>query len=705
MGRHDSEDSKISRRKWLQSVTAGGVALVAGCSGGDGGDGTETGTNRNQPGMVTSTSTSDTETGTATDDSTPSGEVEMVDRPLRVTEGTPITEQNMNYFAAGFNMELSELSSIRLAQYSASWLGWVPLAAKHEHPDEVGPAPGTFDRENDEYRVQIFDGMTWSDGKKVTAQDMVMQAELEHLMLPKDARDPNKVITGWRADDETTLVFELNGDAGYNQRAVEFQALLTGVGFHLGPNMRVDSWYDGKRQELKDATTKSERDSIRTEVTQLAYFLPDAPESSEIDSVQMAGPYNPVSANQNEGVFETDPEHPIAKHNRINWSEARVKYPGREDPDRMASLFANNQVDMHHQVIPPSVSMAEHHKNVVNWEMGGIALAFNYGWSPGGGEGSAPNDPLHPLIKNDHRVRQAMAYVIDRPGVAQSAMQIAQAPVSTPAGLLDPQIKNEFPDLFSNLRKYERNQENVKKAEELMKAAGASRNNNGKWVDGDGNLIELTLMSIPDAEWTGANQGIVNFLKQFGFQVSSALPSNVQVGQRTANADFQMSLSEWGYGRPAKYFAYQAILDPSAITQQDPYYWTKHEFQAPSEIGNWDSELKTYNTLDIISGMNNVPLSESKEELKKLIWVTNASLPCIPILRDGSGMQQNTNTFKWPPRPDLHSEAHYNVVPPRPNQGWDQYPAVYGFEQETKDVRRGHWDSQWRGSMQARPPE
>ncbi len=667
-----NSESLVSRRRWLQSVTAGGLGMLAGCSGGK-------------------------------EDGKGSGNSSGKGKPiLRVTEGTPPTEQNLNYFSAGFNEELSELSSIRLAQYSATYLGWVPLEAKHDHPDEVGSAPGTFDKKNDEYRVDIFDKMTWSDGKQVTAEDMVVQAELEQLMLPKDSRNPKSVVTGWRADGPTTLVFELNGKAGYNQRAVEFEALLTGVGYHLGPNMRVDSWFDKKRQELKDATTKSERDSIREEVTQLSFFLPDAKNSNKIDSVQMAGPYNPVSANRNVAKFKTDSEHPIAKHNKINWTEAHVLYPGREDPDRMAALFENNEIDMHHQVIPPSVRMAEHHKNVVNWEMGGIALAFNYGWSPGGGSGSAPNDSLHPLIKNDHRVRQAIAYVIDRPGVAQSAMQIAQSPVKTPAGLLDPQIKQEFPDLYKNLQTYKRTDQNVKKAEQLMKAAGASRNSDGKWVDSNGKIIKIQLMSIPDAEWTGANQAIVNFLSQFGFQASSALPSNVQVGTRIASANFQMTLSEWGYGRPAKYFAYQAILDPSAVTEQDPYYWVKHEFKAPEEIGNWESPLKTYKTADIISGMNNVPLSETKEALKELIWVTNYAQPCIPILRDGSGMQQNTNTFKWPKRPPLHPKAHYNVVPPRPTKGWDQYPAVYGFEQETKNVRRGHWDGKWRGKMQSR---
>jgi peptide/nickel transport system substrate-binding protein len=94
----------------------------------------------------------------------------------------------------------------------------------------------------------------------------------------------------------------------------------------------------------------------------------------------------------------------------------------------------------------------------------------------------------------------------------------------------------------------------------LMEAAGYHRNDDGKWVDADGNLLSFTCTFPLDfVDFNAAAHNAAAQLNAFGFDISErALPWQ-EADQAIREGDYDLSVWSWGAGSP---FALQHMNNP-----------------------------------------------------------------------------------------------------------------------------------------------
>ncbi|MBZ0305344.1 MAG: hypothetical protein K8I82_04675, partial [Anaerolineae bacterium] len=159
---------------------------------------------------------------------------------------------------------------------------------------------------------------------------------------------------------------------------------------------------------------------------------------------------------------------------------------------------------------------------------------------------------------NIKEVRQAVALVINREENAFLTNGFGAVATEYMAGVLDPfvpQLMNQ--EDIDALDRYEYDPE---RAAQLLESVGFSRNDDGKWVDADGNPVSAEYIFPADfADFSAASQHAIEQLNAFGFDITArALPwqesrDNVYAGT------FDLSIWSWGAATP---FAFQHFNNP-----------------------------------------------------------------------------------------------------------------------------------------------
>jgi peptide/nickel transport system substrate-binding protein len=200
------------------------------------------------------------------------------------------------------------------------------------------------------------------------------------------------------------------------------------------------------------------------------------------------------------------------------------------------------------------------------------------------------NHDVYPF--NLPEVRQAMAMVIDREESAFLTKGLSAEPVHYMAGLADSLVDLWLSDEDkAALNTYEYNPQ---AAEELLLSIGFTRDDDGKWLDDQGNPVtgEYTFQ----AEWAdygAAAQHAVEELNDFGFDITGRAVQWQQLDEDIRNGNFTLSVRSWG---AASSFPYDQFTGPL-------YFWNytgltegQTGLNFPMEL-DWNGEPVDYTAL------------------------------------------------------------------------------------------------------------
>lgn len=360
---------------------------------------------------------------------------------------------------------------------------------------------------NNNYTVTVRDGLTWSDGSPVSGADVM--ATFNILRLTGAAVWSN--ISSLEAVDDMTVKFVMAEPSSLTERQILTQ--------NIRPASVYGEWAD------RAAALEAGTDDFSALLTEFTEFRPEASVS--------AGPYviDPASITEanlmmtyNAGGLGAD----VVKFESVRvWNgETPIVTP----------LVASEELWYITHGIPPTTEeeFAAQGITIVRAAMNsGPAIYFNH--------------TIYPL--NRPEVRQAIAYVIDREQNGFVSLGESGVAVEYMTGMSDGLAEGWLSEeTLNSLNTYDND---PAAAEALLTGIGFSRNDEGKWVDDQGNTLSFEL-SFPQqfADWSAAAENAIQQLNDFGFDITGRGVDFQQHQQDVFAGDFQMAIRDWGAGSP-----------------------------------------------------------------------------------------------------------------------------------------------------------
>jgi peptide/nickel transport system substrate-binding protein len=222
-------------------------------------------------------------------------------------------------------------------------------------------------------------------------------------------------------------------------------------------------------------------------------------------------------------------------------------------------------------------------------------------------------------------IRQAMAYAINREQNAFLTNGIGATPTVYMSGLLDDNVPTMLPqEVIDQLNRYEYN---LDRATELMEQAGYTRNDDGKWVDAEGNMISAEYTFPAEfADFAGAAQDAIAQLNEFGFDITPrALPWQ-EAAAAIRNSDFDLSVWSWAAQQP---FAARQFFAPVQRFNVGTLAEGERGIDFPMEF-EWNGETIDLNDL-ITHSSDGLDPAVQMERAGEVALILNDLMPFIPL--------------------------------------------------------------------------
>lgn len=383
-----------------------------------------------------------------------------------------------------------------------------PLAILHWATGEYeGMVASEFGWDDDgNYVVTLVDGVTWSDGSAMTADDLM--ATFNIFRLRGDAVWAS--MTGIEKVDDMTVKFIMDAPSSLAERLI----LIT--------NLRPASVYGELADRAAMLEPGDEWDALLSELTE---FRPETPVSG--------GPYTVVPDSITESNLMMDLNPGGFGADVQNFDSVRV---WNGETEVVTPLVANEELWYITHGIPPTTEEAFSSQGIDIVRSGmvnGPGLYLNHA--------VAPFDMVE--------VRQAIAYAIDREQNGFVSLGESGVAVEFMTGLADGLTEAWLSDeALDSLNFYEYD---LDKAAELMESAGFTLNDDGKWVDADGNTLSFELTFPQEfADWSAAAENATAQLNDFGFDITARGVQFQQHPQDVYDGNFEMAIRNWGLGDP-----------------------------------------------------------------------------------------------------------------------------------------------------------
>ncbi len=411
-----------------------------------------------------------------------------------------------NGFTLGIYQDLMEPSLFMYMWHDASW---VPLAGESwEWTDDTT------------LTVNLIQGAQWSDGTPFTSQDVVDTFTISRLL----SQTVWNFISDVEAVDETTVNFILNEPSTTVPRRV-----LRDV------RIRASSVYGDfaeRVRELVDQGLTKDDDEWKSLLQEFNEFRPE--------EMVVLGPYqiDPNSITESQMILnkvETSHWADIVNFDRI------VNYNG-ETPV-VTPLVLSGDVDYATHGFPPAT------------EREFISLGYRIIRPPIYSGGALyVNHKIEALANKE--VRQAMAYAINKEENAFITLaESAKAPICM-CGFSDNLVDLWLSeDVQSALNPYN---QDLEMAEELMTGAGFTRDDDGVWMDGDGNRMEYEIKVAAEfADHSASAENVAEQLTNFGINVEVRGINFQQMPIDVNEGNYQLAMRGWGAGNPHPQFSYE----------------------------------------------------------------------------------------------------------------------------------------------------
>ncbi len=374
--------------------------------------------------------------------------------------------------------------------------------------DYAGMVAEEFGWDDDgNYVIKMVEGNSWSDGSAMTADDLM--ATFNIFRLRGDTVWAN--MSGIEKVDDSTVKFVMDSPSSLAERII------------LTTNLRPASVFGDIADRA--AMMMSGDDGWDALLQELTEFRPETPVSG--------GPYTilPDTISEanlmmelNPGGFAGDIQH----YDMVRmWNgETEVVTP----------LVANAELHYITHGIPPTTE-----EDFANRGIDIVRSGMN------NGPGLYVNHAVYPL--NLVEVRQAIAYAVDR--IQNGVVSLGESGVAVEYmtgmsdGLSEAWLSDETLD---SLNYYEHD---LMKAEELLTGIGFSRNDDGTWVDDNGDTLSFELTFPQEfADWSAAAENATAQLNDFGFDISARGVQFQQHPQDIYASNFEMAIRNWGLGDP-----------------------------------------------------------------------------------------------------------------------------------------------------------
>ncbi|GHJ37291.1 ABC transporter substrate-binding protein [Streptomyces sp. TS71-3] len=437
------------------------------------------------------------------------------------------------------------------------------------------------------YELKLRSGITWSDGKPLTADDVVYS-----YGISKYEASPLHTMWSWlsgaKAVDATTVRFTFK-QAHYQ----EWDFNLYGI-----PIVPKHIW-----------GTRSEKDVL----------------NGVNDNPVATGAYKLKSHSQDRVVWER----------RDDWWGVKIlgKKPAPKyivdvsNPSNevVVGQLTQGQLDLSNNFLPGASSMVKAHKVVSYYDKPPYMLPANTTWM-------VPNTTKKPM--NDPAFRKALADSVDTPKIVKGVYgQLVQA--ANPTGLL-PQW-SKFVD--KGVVAKEGFSFDPAKARKTLAAAGyKDRDGDGFVENKDGSKISLKL-EVPSGwtDWMEASKVIAAGAKDAGIKIAPGFPDQNALQEQRGKGDFDLILDNQRQLSNTPWTYYQYIFEQPIQKVQNTVNFGRYENDQAWDLVQQLGGVRTDDT----AGMQKVISRIQDIQLKEL--------PVIPLWYNALWAQSNTGAWSgWP---------------------------------------------------------
>jgi len=463
--------------------------------------------------------------------------------------------------------------------------------------------------------VKLIEGAVWSDGSAFTSQDVVDTMSIYRLQNINTWR----FLTDVRAVDDSTVEFVLNEPSNIVPRYVLRNAQI-----------HASSVYGEWAQMVNDLVAAGQTPDDQEWKDLLAEFNQFRPEDMVV-----LGPYKIDPGSITEATLFLNKVDTSYWADTVRFDKI-VNYNG-ETPV-ITPLVLSGDVDYATHGFPPATVqefMNQGYRILRPPIYNGPTVGFNM--------------TIHPFEIKEFR--QAVAYAIDRAENGQIAMAESGVPVELMTGMSD-----NFSDMWlsdevkAQLNTYDYDPD---KAEELLTSIGFTRDDDGVWLDDNGERIEVEfLFQAEFADWSAAAKNACEQLTSFGIACTGRSITFTQFDPEVKDGKFELASLTWGSGNPHPQFSYNDDFrryNEALSGVGDP---TKPGMSFPMVVETDAAGEVDINALIDAAGIG-ADMEAQSEAIGQLALTFNELLPMVPLWeRYGNNPAPSRFAAGWLPDDD-----------------------------------------------------
>jgi peptide/nickel transport system substrate-binding protein len=480
----------------------------------------------------------------------------------------------------------------------------------------VADAQGIAPLENapldaDSLVVHLRQGLTWSDGSPITAQDCVDTMWCHRIMSN----------TVWQYVDDAQVVDDhtFTVHMSVPSTVVERYVIRNMVPL---PSSSFGEWAQQARDVFGAGKTIDDPEGAQL-LDQFNNFRPEGLPAN-------SGPYSIDVASI------TNAQMTLAKNENSYWADQVpfdriINFNG--ETDTITAVVLSKEIDYatHGFSVATENQMIESGIRVLRPPTySGPGLLFNYG----------------KLTEfQDPKARQALAHAINREQNGTIALGESGVPAQYMAGFADSLVEQWLSeDEMATLNSYEYD---VEKATSLFEELGWSKDGD-VWMKPDGSEATYEL-SFPAefADWSAAGQDLAEQLTDFGLVIDPRAITFTQQPIDVDQGNFDFAIRGWGNStNPHPHFSFTtAFFTHNTLAVNNGGTGTAFPLQASSEVAG-DVDLNAM----VVASARGMSLDEQKSQVAVMAQVYNELLPAIPLWeRFGNNCAlEGVRVEKWP---------------------------------------------------------
>jgi len=348
------------------------------------------------------------------------------------------------------------------------------------------------------------------------------------------------------------------------------------------------------------------------------------------------GPYELVATTVEQKIWDLREDWWAAQagFHELPQVERLIFLPGMNE-NTMVQMIINNEIDMAFSVTANNLELVQAQNPAVITHSDEPPFGYLDWWPIS----LAFNTEIAPF--DDPEIRWAISYSLDRDELIEFAFKGTTTAIRLPYPAY-PALTPYIDSVSDLLEEYNTLEFNLDKADEIMTGKGYTKDDEGMWVDGEGNTIAFEIITFPQHPSTTPLAPVVaEQLRRAGFDASFLLPADFVNRIFTGEAVAFL----WGHGG--------SMRDP--YTTLDRLYHIKHvrptgESIPATNLYRWDNQEFS----DIVDQMR--PLEYNDPALFDLfrdameIWLPE--LPDVMLTETVILLPMNTTYWTNWPNPD-----------------------------------------------------